>query len=77
MMMLVDGVIISTIVCTQKCPASQVAAIFVTSVKDIAVKVQCITLDTKQANNSNIFIQHKTWKYLTIITAMTTVWLLK
>jgi len=43
MMMLVDRVIISTIVCTQKRPASQVAVIFVTRVKDVAVKVQCIT----------------------------------
>jgi len=53
MMMLVNGVIISTIVCTQECPTSQVTVIFVTCVKDIAVEVQRITLHTHNRQLSN------------------------
>ena len=49
-MMLVNWVIISTIVCTEKCPTTQVAVIPVTSVEHIAVKVQRITF--KQETNT-------------------------
>jgi len=42
-MVLVNWVIISAIVNREQCIAAQVAVVFVTHVKNIGVKVQCIT----------------------------------
>jgi len=49
-MVLVNWVVISTIVCAEKCPTAQIAVIFVTRVKDVAVKVQGITSNHKTYN---------------------------
>ena len=53
-MVLVNGVIISTIVHTEKCPTAQIAVIFVTRVKDVAVEVQRIT--SKHKNRQFLLI---------------------
>jgi len=50
MMVLVNWVIISTIVTTEKRPASQVTVVLVTRVKNVAVKVQCITSKHKNTD---------------------------
>ena len=59
MMMLVNRVIISAIVCTEKCPTLQVTVVFVTCVKDVAMEIQRITSHTQHKNTTLISTKHQ------------------